>query len=345
MPSVSEPSIGKRDTRFNPPTPIVNTLLRQMARMFDAIRSGWQSMADSGRGRNLRKAAKTIFVLGIVAYLAWQLRDVDLVQVAGGLPLNPAFYALLLVVYFALPASQILAYRITWTFRLREAVPVFIKKRILNRDVLGYSGEVFLFSWATKHLKETPKALMKTIRDQNILSSAASTMVAIVLIIVFISTGQITLADLVGEQQRGTIIAVTTAAGVLLAILVRIWKYVFSMHWRPATLVFGVHVARLLVRQVAEIAMWHLAMPEVPLKVWFTIAAVMILVSRIPFLVAVDLLNISIAVGLSGVLGVSEPHILALFAAIALVQRGINLLFFAALPVFERKSESTTSEL
>ncbi len=277
----------------------------------------------------------------IVAYLIWELRDVDLAQVVAGLPLQPHFYALLLVVYFALPASQILAYRITWEFRVSDGIPAFIKKRILNKDVLGYSGEVFLFSWASRHVREPPVELMKTIRDQNILSSAASTSVAIVLIIVFIFTGQVTLADLVGERAQSTLVGGGIGLVVLLAILVRVWKYVFGMPWRPALAVYGIHVARLLLRQCAEIAMWHVAMPEVPLKVWFTYAAVTILISRIPFLPAIDLVTMSVAVGLSSALEVSEAHIFALFAAIALVQRGINLLFFAGLPAIERGRTQT----
>ncbi len=303
---------------------------------FDAIQKGWQSFAGSSHGRRLLKGARIVFAVGIVAFLAWKLRDVDLAQVASGLPLKPHFYALLLVVYFVLPASQVLAYRITWTFRLRHGIPAFIKKRILNKDVLGYTGEVFLYSWATRHVDEPAVELMKTIRDQNILSSAVSTMVTIILVTVFIFTGQVTLSDLVGERQQGTIIAGTIALAIVLAILVRVWKYVFSMPWRSASMVFSVHVARILLRQVAEITMWHVAMPEVPLKVWFTYAAAIILGTRIPFLQP-DLLTLGIAVALATKLGVSEAHILALFGAVVVVHRGISLLFFAALPALERR--------
>jgi len=113
--------------------------------------------------------------------------------------------------------------------------------------------------------------------------------------------------------------------------MVRIWKYLFDMPWRPASKVFSVHMARVLLRQVADIGMWHLAMPEVSLKVWFTYAAVSIIVTRIPFLPAADLVVMGIALGLADVMQVPEAQLFALFAAVAVLNRGLNLLFFATL--------------
>ena len=310
---------------------------RSVRKRFAAVQQRWRAVAGSSAGRRWLKGARIAFVAGIVAYLVWQLLDMGLVQVAQGLPVKPQFYALLLLVYFTLPAAQILAYRVTWSFPLRHGIPAFLKKRILNVDVLGYSGEVFLYSWAARHVDARPVALMETIRDQNIISSAASTLLAVVLVTVFLFTGQVTLSDLVGERTQGTIIAGALAVGLVLVILVRVWKYLFSMPWRPASVVFGIHIARVLLRQTAEIAMWHVAMPEVPLKVWFTYAAITIAVTRIPFIQVKDLVAMSIAVGLAGVMGVEEVHIYALFAAVVLVQRGISLLFFAILPTLERR--------
>jgi len=298
---------------------------------FDAIQQRWKAITDSRRGRRVLKGARITFFVGIMAYLVWELRDVDPVQVIRGLPLNPLFYALLLVGYFILPASQILAYSVTWNFRLRQGIPAFIKKRILNKDVLGYSGEVYLFAWASEHVDASPVALMKTIRDQNILSAAASTLVAIVLVALFIVTGQITLTTLLGDTRQSVVVAGGIALLVILIVMVRIWKYLFDMPWRPASKVFSVHMARVLLRQVADIGMWHLAMPEVSLKVWFTYAAVSIIVTRIPFLPAADLVVMGIALGLADVMQVPEAQLFALFAAVAVLNRGLNLLFFATL--------------
>ena len=311
-----------------------------MRQRYDAIRKRWNAFACSRRGLKILRAARIAFIGSIAAYLVWELRDVELSQVARGLPRQPHFYVLLLIVYFILPASQILAYRITWVFRLRNGIPAFIKKRILNKDVLGYSGEVFLYTWASKHIGESPAEIMKTIRDQNILSSAASTMVAIVLVALFVFTGQVTLTELVGERKESTVIVAGIILVIVMMIMGRGWKYMFAMSWRPASMIFCVHVARVLVRTVTEITMWHVAMPEVPLKVWFTYAAVTIIVTRIPFLPAADLAIMSIAVGLSSVMGVTEAHIFALFTAVAVVHRGVNLLFFAVLPALEQSSDA-----
>lgn len=305
----------------------------------DAIQRRYKTYTESWWGRRVLKAARIAFVTGVVGYLVWKLRDVDLDQVVAGLPASIEFYLLLLLAYFILPAAQILAYRVTWSFPLRHGIPAFVKKRILNKDVLGYSGEVFLFSWATKYVREPPVELAKTIRDQNIVSAAASTIVTIVLVIVFIFTGQVTLSDLVGHWEESTIIVGGLVLAVVMTIMVRIWKWVFAMPFGQSSKVFSVHVARVLVRQVAEIMMWHIAMPEVPLKVWFTYAAVTIIVTRIPLVPAQDLLIMGVAVGLSDALGVPKEHILALFGAVAVVYRGINVLVFALLPMMERQKQ------
>jgi len=310
----------------------------------ESLEQRWRGFARSKRGQRITRTARTVFIGGIIAYLAWKLRDVGLAEVARGLPLKPHFYALLLVVYFILPASQILAYRVTWAFELKQGIPAFIQKRILNKDVLGYSGEVFLFTWASSHVQAPSVELMKTIRDQNILSSAASTLVVIILVVVFNFTGQVTLTDLVGERETGTMVAGGAVLVIVLAIMLRIWKYLFAMPWRPASMVFSVHVARVLLRQAAEITMWHIAMPEVPITVWFTYAALTLIVTRIPFVPAADLLVMSIAVGLSSVVGVSEAQIYALFGAVAVVHRGINLLFFATLPALDRGARKAASQ-
>ena len=320
--------------------------METMRPRLEAVAAWWKAYAASKRGRKVLRLAQGAFVVGIIAYLVWELRDVELSQVVQGLPRQPHFYVLLLAAYFILPASQILAYRVTWQFKLRDGIPAFIQKRILNKDVLGYSGEVFLYAWAQAHVKESPVDLMKTIRDQNILSAAASTMVAIVLVTVFVFAGQLTITDLIGDRQTSTVVAYGLAVAAILVVLVRIWRYLFDMPWRPASVVFSVHTARVLLRQVIEIFMWHVAMPEVPLKVWFTYAAVTIAVTRIPFLPAADLVIMGIAVGLSGVLSVSEAHVFALFTAIAVVHRGINLLFFATLPAYDlyRKGSAVERE-
>ena len=90
-------------------------------------------------------------MLGIVAYLLYELRDISWTEIGAALPTNPLFYLLFLVLYFLLPVAECFVYRITWTFEAWKSFPAFVKKRIYNNDILGYSGEVYFYTWARKN--------------------------------------------------------------------------------------------------------------------------------------------------------------------------------------------------
>ena len=304
----------------------------------ESAQKRWDEIAHSTNGRRVLKIARILLFVGIIAFLVWELRDVDPVEVIQGLPLDIRFYLLFLAGYFILPITQILAYSVTWNFKLKHAIPAFIKKRILNKDVLGYSGEVYLYAWARDHVDAPAMSLMKTIRDQNILSAASSTLVAIILVAVFMVSGQITINTILGETSLGGIIAGGVGIALILVILVRIWKYLFDMPWGQASKIFSLHTARVLLRQVADIGMWHVAMPEVSLKVWFTYAAVSIIVTRIPFLPAADLVVMGVALGLAEVMEVPEAQLFALFASVTVLNRGVNLLFFGTMVTTKNES-------
>ncbi len=290
-------------------------------------------LSTTRRGKRILRIARASFTISIVLFMVWQLREVEFRSVFQGLPRNPGFYVLLVVLYFLLPVIQFLAYRVVWDFRPGPAIRAFIKKRILNRDVLGYSGEVYIFAWARDHVAMRSRALMECIRDMNIISAVASTLIAILLLAFFALEGQVNVRDLIGETQAAVLIGGIGGSLILFVIVFTRRKWLFSMPWKQTRIVFGLHVVRVLVRQLLEITMWHLAMPEVPLETWFTYAAASIIVYRLPFIPNQDLLTMAVAVSIAGAMTVSEAHIAAVFGAVALVNRLINLLFFATLSV------------
>ena len=294
-------------------------------------------LSTTRRGRRILRIARISFTIGIVLFMVWQLREVEFRSVFQGLPRNPGFYVLLIVLYFLLPTIQFLAYRVVWDFRPGPAIRAFIKKRILNKDVLGYSGEVYIFAWARDHVVMPSRSLMECIRDMNIISAVASTLIAVLLLAFFALEGQVNVRDLIGKTQAAVLIGGIGVTLILFVIVFTRRKWLFSMPWKQTRIVFGLHVARVLVRQVLEITMWHLAMPEVPIEIWFTYAAISIIVYRLPFIPNQDLLTMAVAVSIAGAMTVSEAHIAALFGAVALVNRLINLLFFTTLSVHTPK--------
>ena len=302
------------------------------------LKTTWARFVESKRGQRILKAARAVFVLGIVAYLAYELRDARWVDIWAGLPTNPLFYLLFLALYFMLPVAEVFVYRITWTFDAWKSFPAFIKKRIYNKDVLGYSGELYFYTWARKNVGLSDLDILKTIRDQNIVSSAASTMVALVLVAIFLYTGQLTVTALIGQPEAAYVVGGAVVLILLTALAVRLRRYLFSMAFKAANFIFIVHFVRLVIGQAMQIAMWAVAMPEVPLRIWFTYAALSIIVTRIPFVPNRDLIFMGFAVSLSGVLGVSEAGLVAMLAALTIVGKVINLVFFSVLSLLNQKT-------
>src|SRR5699024_9745434 len=94
-----------------------------------------------------------VLQIGIIGYLIYKLYEIGFANVTEALPLNPLFYLLFILIYFSLPVSEIFIYRIGWSFNSFKAFLVFVQKKVLNTDVLGYSGEFYLFYWAKDKLK------------------------------------------------------------------------------------------------------------------------------------------------------------------------------------------------
>lgn len=304
------------------------------------LKTKWTRFLASKTGRRTAKVLQVVFVAGVAAYLFYALRDVRWADVWAALPTNPLFYLLFLLLYFLLPAAEILMYRITWTFDARKSIPVFIKKRIYNKDVLGYSGEVYFYSWARKNVGLADLDILKTIRDQNIVSSVASTIVAVVLLIVFLFLGEVRVMEWIGRQQTSYLIGGVVLTLLLFALIVRLRRYLFSMVFKTALLIFTVHIVRLVIGQILQIGMWAVAMPEVPLQVWFTYAALSIIITRIPLIPNRDLLFLGFGVSLSGVVGISQAGVFAMLAAITVLGRVVNLVFFTVLSMLEGKPEN-----
>ena len=280
---------------------------------------------------------QVLFALGIVAYLIYELQGVSWTEIRAALPVHPLFYVLLLVLYFLVPFAELCVYRITWAFEAWRSVPAFLKKRIYNTDVLGYSGELYFYTWARKNVGLSDLDLLKTIRDQNIVSSAASTMIAVVLVAIFLYTGQINVLAWIGQQETAYLVGGAVVLLVLAVLAVRLRKFLFSMAFKTASLIFIIHLARLVVGQVLQIGMWAVAMPEVPLPIWFTYAAASIIVTRIPFIPNRDLIFLGIGVSLSGVVNISEAGVFGMLSVIVILRKVLNVAFFSALSLLDRR--------
>ena len=304
----------------------------------DDFKSRWTAFAASKRGKAVLRVVRVLFVGGIIAYLAYELTRIGWNEIWDALPTNPLFYLLFVLLYFLLPITEVVLYRFIWTFDAWKSLPVFIKKRVYNKDVMGYSGEVYFYTWARKSIALSDVEILKDIRDQNIISSVASTVIAVGLVTFFLYGGQLTITDLVGEANVTYMIGGGIVIAVLTVVGIRLRKYLFSMVLKTALLIFALQCVRLIAGQALQIGQWAVAMPEVPLRVWFTYAAMSLIISRIPVIPNRDLLFLGAGVGLSGIVHISSAGVASMLVAITVLNKILNLGFFAGLSLLGRRT-------
>lgn len=277
-------------------------------------------------GRRISWVLRGAGLVLVIGWLAVQLADIGWAEVWTARPRTPWFYLLWIVLYLQLPLVESLIYWGLWGLPVREGLPPIIRKRALNQNVVSYSGEAYFFAWVRRHLGLGKRRIAGTLKDNAIASGMGSWTAAVVLISVFLMTGQIVLVDLLGPEVP---LYAAVAAVALVGIGVRFRRTLFSLPPRTVATLFAVHLGRfLLLVYVLQILQWWVVLPEAPLSVWATMLAALTLINRIPLLPAADLVGIGAVLGMSDLLAASEATIAAMLLTRSALDKGANVLLF-----------------
>lgn len=313
---------------------------------FSDFKNSWIAFWRTKFGKRLSKVLQYVLVAGIISYLVYQLTEIGWQRVWESLPVTPWFYVLFLFLYFALPVSEQFIYSTSLNFSFWKGLPVFIQKKIYNADVLGYSGEAYFFVWARKNLKESGGYIFGVIKDNNIISSITSTLVAAVLLSIFLYIGHISIQKVFNFDSTYFYI-IAAAAVVVIIALVYFRNSVITMPFETASKIFGIHLLRLIFVYSVEIIQWMIVMPEVPLYIWFTYMSIKIISTRIPFIPSRDLLFIGASLEISKMLNVSDAGIAGILLASNVLTKLMNLglyLFLAVRGRLVKKTEADEEE-
>lgn len=310
---------------------------------FSDLKKRWIVFWGTDFGKRISKILQYLFIAAILGYLIYQLTEIGWQRVWQSLPVNPWFYVLFIFLYFALPVSEQFIYGTSLKFSFWKGLPVFIQKKIYNTDVLGYSGEAYFFVWARKHLEESDGYILSVIKDNNIISSITSTLVAAALLSIFLYIGHISIRKLFNFDS--TYFYIGTAAVVLLIItLIYLRNYVISMPFETASRIFGIHLLRLIFVYSVEIIQWMIVMPEVPVYIWFTYMSIKIISTRIPFLPSRDLLFIGASLEISKLLNVSGAGIAGILLASNVLAKLMNAALYLFLAIRGRLIKKGSEE-
>lgn len=295
-------------------------------------------------GLRLLKAGKLVIQVFILLVLTWQVLNIGWQSVVSNIPSQPLFYLIFLLMYFALPISEYFAYKFHWNISFWKSQVFFLEKRIYNKSFLGYSGEVQLFFRIKNLLGINQKHAYEVIRDNNLLSTLASTGFALLLITLFIITGKLTVFKWVDYESVIYIPLIITSITVGIIIFRKYRIYLFSMKRRQAIPVFLIHGGRVGLVTFLQVIQWYVVMPEVAFQVWFTIVALMLFISRIPFLPNKDLIFISASLELGQHIELSSAGLASILIMNNLLDKLLNLIVFSILFTRNRCIGNTSAD-
>lgn len=273
------------------------------------------------RARGWARLAGPAFSVALLAAILWRSRDIQASQLMSAIPRGTGFWGVLALLYLAGPCSEWVIFRRLWHIRAGGFLAL-LRKRISNDILLGYSGELYFYAWARQsgHVSNAP---FGAIKDVAILSALAGNVVTLAMFALCL--------PILGTLDLGVgrpALVLSAAVILLPSIAAMVFRRrLFSLPRRELRIVLAVHFLRLLVVTGLTALLWHLALPDVAFGWWAALAALRLLVSRLPFIPNKDLLFAGASVFLIG----HDTRIVALMALTAGLFLCLDLLIGGAL--------------
>lgn len=285
----------------------------------------------------LAHMARFAVLVAVLGYLGYRLSRIGWGEIAQSLPVNPAFYLLFIAVYLTLPLSETFVYRKIWGGRVWPDIAAFIRKRVLNEGVMGYSGEAYLFFWARSRIDLPAVTIATRIKDNNVLSSVVSTTMMVVMTLALISTGVFRTAAGIGGDFEQRLYLAVGFGGLLTLAFVALARRIISLPQKTALIVLSIHLARYIAILLLQTLQWWSALPNVPIHVWLLLLVSQSVLTRIPFMPSYDLVFLGVGLSLAGVVNAPETEIAAMLLTGAALSQAANLVAFLATGVIAQR--------
>ena len=249
------------------------------------------------------------------------LRHFDTEPIRDMLPRSPLFWLVFALSYMLTPLSEFMIFHRLWSLPA-AGMGALLRKRLSNEMLVGYSGEVYFYSWAREHgsVTNTPYGAIK---DVAILSALAGNLVTLFLLLPALPL-LATHEGVIDAQLMTWSIAIVGGTSAI-AVLFR--KRLFSLPREERRYVLAVHFVRIIGSLALTALLWHLVLPDVGLSWWFLLVTLRQLLSRLPLLPNKDVVFAGLAILLIG------PHVaitslMALMAGLILAAHLLTGLLF-----------------
>lgn len=311
--------------------------MKLLRNIFRAARLRWKRFRQTTAGKRTITGARYTLTACIIGYLVYQLSGIGWNAVWEALPRTPWFYLIFLGIYSTLPIFQSIIYSLIFGVSPLQLFPAMLKKRVYNKDVMSYSGEMYLYFWMRERTGTEGRKVMHAIKDNAIVSSVVSTLIAAMLLGIFLLADLVKLPDYIARHEVAYTVGGVLIGAMLLGLGVRFRRAILKLPGQLLATLFGLHALRLLVVQGLQVLEWEVVQPEVDLSVWFTFLALQIITGRIPLLPSRDLIFVSLSVEVAGAVQVSKAAIAGLMLVHSMMDKALNVLLFVGVSAWDRK--------
>ncbi len=275
--------------------------------------------------------------LAVIGVALLQVRTIDIYEIFSLLPASPVFWLLFVVGYMAGPISEWIIFRSLWGVSM-PALGALTRKLAYNELLLGYLGEAWFYAWARKH-GQVEGSPFGAVKDVAVLSAMAGNILTLALLL-----AAIPYLDVLPLGDHATAIGWSLAFVVGTTGAAMIWRRsVFSLDRNELTMIFAVHVCRIIATTLISAALWYSVLPNTPIEWWLVLAAFRLLISRLPFLPNKDVAFAAmVAVAVGNELQITS--LIALMAGLILMTNLIVGLGFSAYDLMNGEDRNDTDK-
>ncbi|MBW8709010.1 MAG: hypothetical protein JF627_07070 [Alphaproteobacteria bacterium] len=267
--------------------------------------------------------------LALLVIIGRRLTELGWREIWVARPTGILFYVLLVAQFFVQPGGDFLIYRNLWGAGKNPPLGVILRKRFLN-NVMDYTGEVFFFFWAQRHVKLPTSTLVHSIKDSNILSAGAGLAMVWLMVPLLLATGGLHLPErLMG--QAWLYVMLGSLPLLLCGVLVLAHRKVTVLSRGQIAATFAIHFFRALLMQVVEFGLWTVsgALPSAVACLQFV--ALRLVVTRLPLIPNKDLVFVGAGIAAAGITNISVTPVATVLVILAAVDLVLGV-FVAGIP-------------
>ena len=223
-----------------------------------------------------------------------QLGQAGIVQATRSAPTAPAFWLVFAAWYLISPVCDWTIFRRLWRLPA-SGVAALVRKQVANELVLGYSGEAQFYLWARQHAKLATSPF-GAVKDVAVLSAMAGNLATLALMAANWPLLASTLAGPLGHAfaLSAGFVALISMATFLLR------RRLFSLGAPDLAAIAVTHAARITASMLMLGTLWHLLLPGLRLDGLLVLATLRIMLSRLPFVPAKEVVFAGLVAAMLG---------------------------------------------